>query len=66
MQYIQLVEFNTNHPVDEVKQALDAWLETSRGKRTLHMAVVGSLPRSPRSLPGAAGVHLGAGCGEDR
>lgn len=40
MQYIQLVEFNTNHPVDEVKQALDAWLETSRGKRTLHMAVV--------------------------
>src|ERR1039458_8934504 len=40
MQYIQLVEFNTNYPVDEVKQALDAWLETSRGKRTLHMAVV--------------------------
>jgi quinol monooxygenase YgiN len=40
MQYIQLVEFNTNHPVDEVKQALDAWLVASRGKRTLHMAVV--------------------------
>ena len=40
MRYIQLVEFNTHHPVDEVKQALDAWLETSRGKRTLHMAVV--------------------------
>lgn len=40
MQYIQLVEFSTNHPVDEVKQALDAWLETSRGKRTLHMVVV--------------------------
>src|SRR5260370_38472053 len=40
MQYIQLVEFNTNHPVDEVKQALDAWLETNRGKRTLHLAVV--------------------------
>lgn len=40
MQYIQLVEFNTNYPVEEVKQALDAWLETSRGKRTLHMAVV--------------------------
>ena len=40
MQYIQLVEFNTNHPADEVRQALDAWLEASRGKRTLHMAVV--------------------------
>ena len=40
MQYIQLVEFNTSHAVDEVKQALDAWLEASRGKRTLHMAVV--------------------------
>lgn len=40
MQYIQLVEFNTNHPVDEVKQALDAWLVASRGKRTPHMAVV--------------------------
>lgn len=40
MQYIQLVEFNTNRPVDEVKQALDARLETSRGKRTLLMAVV--------------------------
>jgi len=40
MQYIQLVEFNTNRPVDEVKQALDARLETSRGRRTLLMAVV--------------------------
>ena len=25
---------------NKVKQALDAWLEASRGKRTLHMAVV--------------------------
>jgi quinol monooxygenase YgiN len=40
MQYIQLVEFDTNHPVDEVKRALDTWLEASRGKRTLHLAVV--------------------------
>jgi quinol monooxygenase YgiN len=40
MQYIQLVEFDTNHPVDEVKRALDAWLEASSGKRTLHLAVV--------------------------
>ena len=32
MRYIQLVEFNTDHPVDEVKQALDAWLVASRGK----------------------------------
>ena len=40
MRYIQLVEFDTNHPVIEVQQALDAWLAASRGKRTLHMAVV--------------------------
>jgi quinol monooxygenase YgiN len=40
MRYIQLVEFNTNHPVDEIQQALDAWLAESSGKRTLHMAVV--------------------------
>jgi quinol monooxygenase YgiN len=40
MRYIQLVEFDTNHPVHEVQQALDAWLAASRGKRTLHMAVV--------------------------
>ena len=40
MRYIQLVEFNTNHPVQEVQQALDAWLAASSGKRTLHMAVV--------------------------
>jgi len=40
MRYIQLVEFDTNHPVHEVQQALDAWLAASRGKRNLHMAVV--------------------------
>jgi hypothetical protein len=40
MRYIQLVEFDTNHPVQEVQQALDAWLAASSGKRTLHMAVV--------------------------
>ena len=40
MRYIQLVEFDTNHPVHEVQQALDAWLVASRGQRTLHMAVV--------------------------
>jgi hypothetical protein len=40
MRYIQLVEFDTNHPVHEVQQALDAWLAASRGQRNLHMAVV--------------------------
>jgi len=40
MQYIQLVEFDTTHRSDEVRQAMDAWLEARRGHRTLQMAVV--------------------------
>jgi hypothetical protein len=40
MRYIQLVEFDSSHPADEVRQALDAWLEATRGKRTLKLAVV--------------------------
>jgi quinol monooxygenase YgiN len=40
MQYIQLVEFDASHSVDEVREALDAWLAVSRGKRTLQMSVV--------------------------
>jgi hypothetical protein len=40
MQYIQLVEFDASHPVDDVREAMDAWLAISRGKRTLQMAVV--------------------------
>src|SRR5215207_7719765 len=40
MPYIQLVEFDTRHPVEDVKRAMDAWLDTTRGQRTLRMAVV--------------------------
>ena len=40
MSYIQLVEFDTRHPVDEVRQAMNSWLKASRGKRTLQMAIV--------------------------
>jgi quinol monooxygenase YgiN len=40
MQYIQLVEFDASHQVDEVRDSLDAWLAISRGKRTLQMSVV--------------------------
>ncbi len=40
MQYIQLVEFDTSHRPDEVRRAMDTWLDASRGKRSLQMAVV--------------------------
>jgi quinol monooxygenase YgiN len=40
VQYIQLVEFDTLHEMDEVKSAMDAWLAATRGKRALRMAVV--------------------------
>src|SRR6202158_5195463 len=39
MPYIQLVEFNTRHQADEVRRAMDAWLDASRGQRPLRMAV---------------------------
>jgi quinol monooxygenase YgiN len=40
MPYIQLVEFDTRHPVDDVKRAMDAWLDATRAERALRMAVV--------------------------
>jgi quinol monooxygenase YgiN len=40
MPYIQLVEFDTRHQVDEVRRAMDDWLDQSRGQRALRMAVV--------------------------
>jgi quinol monooxygenase YgiN len=40
IQHIQLVEFDTSQPVDEVREAIDEWLTASRGKRRLQMAVV--------------------------
>jgi quinol monooxygenase YgiN len=40
MQHIQLVEFETSQSVDDVRDAMDEWLTTSRGKRRLQMAVV--------------------------
>jgi quinol monooxygenase YgiN len=40
MPYIQLVEFDTRHPVEEVRSAMDAWLDATRGQRALRMAVV--------------------------
>ena len=40
MRYIQLVEIDTNHPVHEDQQALDAWLADSRAKPNQHIAEV--------------------------
>jgi hypothetical protein len=40
MPYIQLVEFDTRQPVDDVKRAMDSWLDATSGKRALRMAVV--------------------------
>jgi quinol monooxygenase YgiN len=40
MPYIQLVEFDTGHPVEEVRRAMDDWLDAGGGRRTLRMAVV--------------------------
>src|SRR5436190_175408 len=40
MRYIQLVEFHSSHPPDEVRQALDEWLAATRGKRTLETAIL--------------------------
>jgi len=40
MQFVQLVEFDTSHRPEEVRQAMDAWLDTTRGKHALQMAVV--------------------------
>ena len=40
MPYIQLVEFDSRHPVDEVRSAMDTWLDATQGQRALRMAVV--------------------------
>jgi hypothetical protein len=40
VRYIQLIEFDSSHPVEEIKHALDDWLAATRGKRTLRMAIV--------------------------
>jgi hypothetical protein len=40
VRYIQLVEFDSRHPAEEIRQALDDWLAAARGKRTLQMAIV--------------------------
>jgi hypothetical protein len=40
VRYIQLVEFDSRHPAQEIRQALDDWLAAVRGKRTLQMAIV--------------------------
>jgi quinol monooxygenase YgiN len=40
MPYIQLVEFDTRRPTEEVRSAMDAWLDATRGQRALRMAVV--------------------------
>jgi hypothetical protein len=40
VRYIQLVEFHSSQPPDVVRQALDEWLATTRGKRTLETAIV--------------------------
>lgn len=40
MRYIQLVEFHSSQPPGDVRQALDEWLASTRGKRTLETAIV--------------------------
>jgi hypothetical protein len=40
MRYIQLVEFHSSHPAQEVRGALDEWISVTTGKRTLQMAIV--------------------------
>ncbi len=40
MRYIQLVEFCSGHPVEDVRRALDDWLHATSGKRTLQTAIV--------------------------
>jgi hypothetical protein len=40
VRYIQLIEFDSSHPVEEIQHALDDWLAATRGKRTLRMAIV--------------------------
>jgi len=40
VRYIQLVEFESSHPADEIRGALDDWLAVTRGKRTLETAIV--------------------------
>jgi hypothetical protein len=52
MRYIQLVEFDSGHPADEIRRALDDWLAATRGKRTLQTAIVAA--DHDRSNPRAA------------
>jgi hypothetical protein len=40
VRYIQLVEFRSSHPVDEVRRALDDWLSVTTGKRRLETAIL--------------------------
>lgn len=40
MQVIQLVEFRSHSSANDLREALDAWLGASHGKRSLQMAVV--------------------------
>ena len=40
MKYIQLVEFDSSHAPEKLRLAMNAWLDASRGKRSLQMAVV--------------------------
>jgi hypothetical protein len=40
VQFIQLVEFRSRTSANDLREALDAWLGASAGKRSLQMAVV--------------------------
>lgn len=37
---IQLVEFDTSRPVDELRRVIDEWLDASGGKRTVEWAMI--------------------------
>jgi hypothetical protein len=50
MRFIQLVEFDASHSAADVRDAMDAWLALSRGKRPLQMALVAADHDRPNHL----------------
>jgi hypothetical protein len=40
VRYIQLVEFDSSTPPEDIRKALDDWLAATAGKRKLQMAIV--------------------------
>jgi hypothetical protein len=64
VRYIQLVEFDSRHPAQEIRQALDDWLAAVRGKRTLQMAIVAADHERPNHYWEWLGFPVGGGGGQ--